>query len=344
VHRDVKPGNLLLDRDGNVHVADFGIATAVGLDSLTQTGTIIGTAGYLSPEQAQGARATPASDVYALGVVAFELLTGERPFQSESTTAEAAAHVHAPIPSLSERNPQLPGELDAIFQMVLAKDPSDRYESCGAFVSELAWVIERTTGSIPVVGPREPAPTVPLRRDGPPPPRRRVPVLPIAAAVLLLLGAAGAVLAALLPDDGDDQARATTFVQTVTAEGRTVRETITTTTEAPPPPQPQPTPPPATQTPPAPPAPSGTSGEALTDQATALLGQGRWEEALSVGQQALAELRGSGKLYEAYANYNVGRALVELDRCEEALPYLNESQRIQGPRSEITQARARCGA
>src|SRR5919108_205607 len=74
VHRDIKPGNLMLDAEGQVHVADFGIASAAGMDSLTMTGTVLGTSGYLSPEQAQGERATPASDRYALGVVAFELL------------------------------------------------------------------------------------------------------------------------------------------------------------------------------------------------------------------------------------------------------------------------------
>ena len=100
VHRDVKPANLLLDREGNVHVADFGIASAAGMDSLTQTGTILGTAGYLSPEQAKGERATSASDQYALGVVGFELLTGQRPFQAETMTAEATAHVHQPVPSV----------------------------------------------------------------------------------------------------------------------------------------------------------------------------------------------------------------------------------------------------
>src|SRR5204863_6434918 len=88
VHRDVKPANLLLDRNGDVHVADFGIASAVGMDSLTVTGTVLGTAGYLAPEQAQGERATASSDRYALAVVAFELLTGRRPVEAESPTAE----------------------------------------------------------------------------------------------------------------------------------------------------------------------------------------------------------------------------------------------------------------
>ena len=79
VHRDVKPANLLLDERGELRVADFGIASAAGMDSMTLTGTVLGTAGYLSPEQAQGERATPASDLYALAIVAYELLSGQRP-------------------------------------------------------------------------------------------------------------------------------------------------------------------------------------------------------------------------------------------------------------------------
>ena len=114
VHRDVKPANLLLDDAGNVRVADFGIASAVGLDSFTAAGTVLGTAGYLAPEQARGEQATSASDRYAFAVVAFELLTGARPFAMNSPTAEAAAHVQGEIPNASALNGELPAEVDDV--------------------------------------------------------------------------------------------------------------------------------------------------------------------------------------------------------------------------------------
>src|SRR3954469_4305909 len=104
VHRDVKPGNLIRDGRGNVQVADFGIATASGMESFTQAGTILGTAGYLSPEQARGERAGAASDRYALAVVAWELLTGRRPFRSATPTVEAMGHVNTPVPSVHAAN------------------------------------------------------------------------------------------------------------------------------------------------------------------------------------------------------------------------------------------------
>src|SRR5262249_9322436 len=111
VHRDVKPSNLLLDGQGRIHVADFGVASAAGFDSLTQTGMVIGTAGYLSPEQAQGRPATPASDRYALGVVAFELPAGKRPFEKDNPTADAAAPRHAPAPPLPACPHRIPPDL-----------------------------------------------------------------------------------------------------------------------------------------------------------------------------------------------------------------------------------------
>src|SRR5256885_2940459 len=149
VHRDVKPANLLLDRNGNVHVADFGIASAAGMDSLTMTGTVLGTAGYLAPEQAQGERATPASDRYALAVVAFELLSGRRPFESDSITAEATAHVNAPVPSIAEICEGLPAELDAVFRQALAKDPAQRFETAAEFVAALRAALPEAAGATP---------------------------------------------------------------------------------------------------------------------------------------------------------------------------------------------------
>lgn len=147
VHRDVKPANLLLDHEGDVHVADFGIATAAGLDSMTRTGTVLGTAGYLAPEQALGERATPASDRYGLAIVAFELLTGSRPFSGDTPAVEASAHVHAPVPNASSRRSDLPPQVDAVFHRALAKDPAQRHESCAELVADLRRALFEAAGT-----------------------------------------------------------------------------------------------------------------------------------------------------------------------------------------------------
>ncbi len=325
VHRDVKPGNLLLDGRGEVCVADYGVASAVGLDSMTMTGTVLGTAGYLSPEQAKGERATPASDRYGLGVVAFELLTGERPYAADSPTAEAAAHVHAPIPSLSDRS-DLPHELDPVLQRALAKDPADRYPSCADFAAALRGALSSAAGTTRQLAAVEEEYVPPV-----PPPTRERNRLAWAAAVLAGLLALGGGLAAAAFLGGDDNPQTRTVVKTEKGQVTTVQQTVTTEADPPPPPPP-----------PSSPAPSAASGEQLTDQATALLGQGRWPEAEAVARQAVTKLDGSGELYEAYANYNLGRALVEQGRCDEALPYLDRSEQIQGSRREIREARAKC--
>jgi len=336
VHRDVKPGNLLLNGRREVCVADYGVASAVGLDSMTMTGTVLGTAGYLSPEQAKGERATPASDLYGLGVVAFELLTGERPYAADSPTAEAAAHVHAPIPSLSDRS-NLPYELDPVLQRALAKDPTGRYPSCADFVAALREALTAaagTTRQLAAVQQEEEY----VQPVGPPPSHRPNPLIWVAA-VLLGLIALGGGLAMAGVIGGADEPGTRTVVKTEKGQVTTLRETVTT---EPDPPPPAPTPPPPSSPPPPPPA-SAASGEQLTDQATALLGQGNWTGAEAVARQAVAKLNGSGELYEAYANYNLGRALVEQGRCDEALPYLDKSKQIQGNRREIREARAKCG-
>ena len=171
VHRDVKPANLLLDGDSTLHVADFGIATALGSVSLTRTGTVLGTVGYLAPEQAEGKPASPASDRYALAVVAFELLTGTRPFARDSAMAEAAAHISEPVPSATSRRPELPPAVASVLERGLAKDPAARYASCRAFVDALRYA------SSPSAPTRVAVAAVPARRR-----RRHVGVLAVVAA------------------------------------------------------------------------------------------------------------------------------------------------------------------
>src|SRR4051794_16450330 len=114
VHRDIKPANLLLNERQRLAVADFGIARLAWEDQLTATGQILGTAAYIAPEQATGGAATPASDRYALAVVAFELLTGTRPFQAEHFAAQARAHLEDPPPKASAYNPQLTAAVDDV--------------------------------------------------------------------------------------------------------------------------------------------------------------------------------------------------------------------------------------
>jgi eukaryotic-like serine/threonine-protein kinase len=344
VHRDVKPGNLLLDDAGEVHVADFGIASATGMDSLTIAGTILGTAGYLSPEQATGERATAASDRYALGIVAFELLTGRRPHERESPTAEAAAHANDPIPSVRAYAPDLPwAELDAVFRRALAKNPAARYATCLDLVHDLRAALAEGETRTQVLAPA-PVPATAGPPTPPPPRRGRGPSARTLALLGLLIAAlaAGAALAAALADgDGEEGARRSVSVRTVTREGTTVRESVTVTTTTAPTTTAT-TAPTTTTTSPTTESPSVDEAKQLNDQAFGLMQEGRYEEALPLAQRALAGLEGSGEIEEAYANYNVGRSLIELGRCEEGLPYIDRSAQLQEARPEFEQARAMC--
>ena len=138
VHRDVKPQNVLVTEDGEAKVTDFGIARSLDVEhGVTQTGTVLGTSNYLSPEQARGQTVTPATDVYSLGVVLYELLTGEVPFPGENFVAVAMKHINEEPPSLLERRPDVPMRLVAAIDRALAKDPAQRFPSMGAFCTEL---------------------------------------------------------------------------------------------------------------------------------------------------------------------------------------------------------------
>ncbi|MDA8365741.1 MAG: Stk1 family PASTA domain-containing Ser/Thr kinase, partial [Actinomycetota bacterium] len=130
IHRDVKPGNVLITDDGQVKVTDFGIARAVNTEeSLTQTGAVMGTATYFSPEQAEGMGVDARSDIYSLGVVLFEMVTGRPPFLGDTPVAVASKHVRDHPPAPREINPAVPPTFEAVILKAMAKDPAFRYQT-----------------------------------------------------------------------------------------------------------------------------------------------------------------------------------------------------------------------
>jgi serine/threonine-protein kinase len=136
VHRDIKPHNVLVDSEGRVKVTDFGIARA-GTSQMTEAGSIVGTAQYLSPEQARGGEVDPRSDLYSLGIVLYELLTGKTPFDGETPVEIAMKHLSNAPKAPSKLRPDIPPELDMVIMRALAKNPDDRYQSADEMEADL---------------------------------------------------------------------------------------------------------------------------------------------------------------------------------------------------------------
>jgi serine/threonine-protein kinase len=200
VHRDIKPRNILLADSEHVKVADFGIARAVEATTISQTGDILGSAKYMSPEQAAGEQVGPASDLYSLGVVLYEMLTGTVPFEVETPADIPIRHTVAPPHRPKEVNPEVSEELDAITMRLLATSPEDRYGSADELIEELQRVRAEipsaprssTNGTTAETVPGVPKASSPSSPDKPVSRRRRIlPALTVLAVLLTLLGVVG---------------------------------------------------------------------------------------------------------------------------------------------------------
>src|SRR5215210_433315 len=216
VHRDIKPQNVLLTTSGRAKVADFGIARAGSSATISRTGSVMGTAGYMSPEQALGKPATPKSDLYSLGVVLYEVLTGGLPYTADNPIAVSMKHVNEPLVPPREINPTIPEGMNALVIKLMAKDPEDRYASAGELADDL-WRISR--GLAPTAAPvgvatarTQRAPVAPPTRTNrapaasPAPVRRRKRfpwLLLVVAAILVFLGTFGILNRIMGPNSTD---------------------------------------------------------------------------------------------------------------------------------------------
>lgn len=249
IHRDIKPQNIIVDDEGRVKVTDFGIARAGNAATLTQTGSILGTAHYLSPEQAQGEPSLAASDLYALGIVMYEMATGRLPFNGDNPVAIAMQHVHEPPPPPSELVAGLPEGLENIILRALAKSPGDRYASAQAFLDDLTKLqqgreippppafTEQPTRVMPGQQQATPLQATQIRRGTEPrtvpvpspmsgqPPRRRG-LGWLLAIIILLLAAGGAYAAISLLGANDDKVMVPSLLNMTLAEAQQEGEAL----------------------------------------------------------------------------------------------------------------------
>jgi eukaryotic-like serine/threonine-protein kinase len=331
VHRDVKPANVLLGIDGSVKLADLGVGIATDNTRITQSGQVLGTPAYMSPEQVDGATPTAAVDIYALGAVAYEMLTGEKA-RKGSTPLEVAHRVTMePPPDLREAWRDAPPAAAKAIKHAMARDPSKRPSSAKEFVHELhdAIVQPRTETTRPLIDR-----TVAMA----PPPRQRRGGWLVPAALLLLVAIAALVIVLTTGGSGSNPPakHATTHHHRRTHKPKATAN--------------QTTPPPATSSTPAThTTPATTDPSSLNDQGKALIDSGRPADAIPILQKALAAFppdQRSSIVY-AYTLFNLGDAYLKSGQPAKAIPYLQQRLKWNDQRpvveAELQQAMQQAG-
>jgi serine/threonine-protein kinase len=359
VHRDVKPANLLLDARGRVAVADFGIARLADDTHMTQTGQVLGTAAYLSPEQATGQPATPASDRYALAVVAYELLSGRRPFDGGPPAAQLLQHAEERPPRASEARPELPSAVDPVLIRGLAKNPAARPSTATEFVGELERALRDQTPStstrrLTPVAPEAPvaSPPVQVARGEPPsagrPARLVAPSAPSATAVgherstrrspIVLISlaalAVGVVLAISLSNDSNEHSQAISSASRTTRASSEGTRRVGAKTNAKASPLEQANRPPVARPPAEDPAALNDRGHALNqaDDYTAAV------PLLRASVKGYRDAHRTDELGYAYALYNLGIALMGSGNPGGAITILEERATIPDQQETVREA------
>ncbi len=321
VHRDVKPANILIRGDRVVKLVDLGIATAADLTRITLSGVVLGTAAYMAPEQLDGRPAGPPADIYALGTVAFEALSG-RKARPGRTPMEVAHQVAAePPPDLRDAWPRAPAAAADVLRRAMARDPEDRPLSAGSLARDLEQAL--LAGGKAGAAPRAPS-AVPERRSDPLSTRRYLsPALLAAALALVLALGAGAIL---LGSSGDSGEPAKAPLKAGKPKEQARAKTRSKRAEAP---RQAPAAPTAQTTPAEPAAGDAVEGARLNQLGFDLFKQGRYREAIPILRRAVRSFpAGTTDLDYAYALYNLGASLRRAGRPDEAIPILERRLRI----------------
>jgi tetratricopeptide (TPR) repeat protein len=381
VHRDVKPGNVLMRHDGVTKLVDLGIATAQDHTRLTHSGMVLGTAAYMAPEQLEGGETTPATDTYALAVVAYEALTGERAREGRTPIEIAHRIATGPPPDIRDAMPDASPQAADILKRAMARDPRERPASAGELAKGLARALDEPPTAptravpptaatraaprpAPVPAPaaapaaaKPPPPTGPARRTGSPAGKR--PVGAIALALVFLALAAGVVIAAVLSSGDDGEPQQSGGGNQEQAQGdRQQRDRQQEQQQPAQEEQPaEPAPAPAEEPEPAPEeaAPEEQTGSfdpargaQLNEEGFARMQSGDYAGAVPILQEAVASWpEDSQDINYAYALFNLGKSLNRSGNPDEAIPYLekrlNWSDQRETVQAELDLAKRNAG-